>query len=506
MVMGKPLIELIGINKAFSGNRVLKDIDLKINPAEVLCLAGENGSGKSTIIKIISGVYTFDDGQLIMNEKKLSKITPDQSIREGVQVIYQDFSLFPNLTVAENIAISKNIQTRTKLINWKKDRQFAVDALKKIDVEMDVDREVGLLPVAQKQIVAISRAISQKAKLIIMDEPTTALTGKEIKELLGIIRNLKEQGVSVIFVSHKLDEVFEACDRILVIRNGEKVIDESVETFPRGKLAYYMTGQDVEVEPFEYIPTSPDPVLEVRNISRTGAFEDVSFSVCAGEILAVAGQLGSGRTELARALFGIDCVTSGEIFIDGKQVKIKCRQDALDEKIAYLPEDRLSEGLFLTRPIGENFGAATIDKMTNRFGLVLEKKFKELCEYWMDRLSMSVKPYDTMASSFSGGNQQRIVLGKWLAANPKIFILNGPTVGVDVKSKSEIHDIMKDLARQGFVIIIISDDIGEITSTSNRVIVMNGGRITYEGETRRITPEDLYNKIIAGASESVSAS
>jgi len=495
--MNNPIVKLEGISKAFTGNRVLYDIDLEVYPGESLCLAGENGSGKSTIIKIISGVHTYDKGMLSLNGKNYKKVSSAQSIKEGIQVIYQDFSLFPNLTIAENIVIGQNVHLKHKRMNWKNARKVAKETLARIGVEMDVDLEVGILPVAQKQIVAISRAISQEAKLIIMDEPTTALTGREIRDLLDIVRSLKEQGVAVIFVSHKLEEIFEACDRIFVIRNGEKVIDESLETFPKEKLGYYMTGKEIAEEPFEFIQPENKKTLEVRNISYQDSYKDVSFSVNAGEILAITGQLGSGRTELATSLFGITPVSKGEIFIDGKEVKIKSRKDALDNHIAYLPEDRLSEGLFLTRAIGENFASAIIDKMSNKIGIIDDKSLKKQADYWMEHLSMTVKPHDAMASVFSGGNQQRIVLGKWLAAEPKIFILNGPTVGVDVKSKSEIHDIMKRLANQGLIIIMISDDVGEIFTTANRVIVMNDGKIAYEGNTKDISHEELYDKIIA---------
>lgn len=500
--MDAPLIELKGISKAFSGNLVLNKIDLVIHEGEVLCLVGENGCGKSTIIKIISGIYSFDEGELFIKGKNYKKILPHQSINEGIQVIYQDFSIFHNLTVAENISMGKNIHKKSKFVNWKSNRQFALNALKRIGVEMDPDVEVGSLPVAQKQIVAITRAISQTARLIVMDEPTTALTRKEIQDLLAIIRELKGQGISVVFVSHKLDEIFEVCDRIAVIRNGEKVIDKPIESFPKDKLIYYMTGKDILEEPFEYKGASDAPVLEVKNITRSGAFENVSFSVCAGEILAITGQLGSGRTELAMALFGIGGISNGKILIDRKEVKIRKRKDALKNGIAYLPEDRLTEGLFMNRSVGDNFASAIIDRIKNKFGIVHESTIKKMSDELMLRLNMTIKPYDTVTSNFSGGNQQRIVLGKWLVAKPRIFILNGPTVGVDVKSKSEIHAIIKELAAQGMVIIMISDDIEEIISTSNRVIVMNGGRISYEGLTNEVSRHELYQKIITGEENS----
>lgn len=495
--MTTPVIELKGIYKAFSGNQVLKNINLTINPGEIVCICGENGSGKSTLIKIISGVYTFDAGEIKINGKSFPRLASSQSIDEGIQVIYQDFSIFPNLSVAENIALSYHVQKKKKFIDYKLYRDLAKKALEKIGVCMDLDTEVGLLSVAEKQIVAICRAIVQDAKLIIMDEPTSAITKKEIDRLFEIIHGLKEQGIAVIFVSHKLDEVLAICDRIFIIRNGEMIVDMPVEEFPKDKLVYYMTGKEISEDAFVYRPRDEKPLIELRNATRKGEFENVSFKVNPGEILAITGQLGSGRTELAKALFGLAPLHSGQIFIEGKEAVISSPYDALRYGIAYLPEDRLTEGLFMNRSLGDNFSAVVIDTMTDRLGIVREKKIEKLSNYWMNKLDMTVKHYSTPASNFSGGNQQRIVLGKWLATNPRIFVLNCPTMGVDVKSKSEIHNIIKQLAGDGMSIIMISDDLGEIMSTSNRVLVMNAGRVIFESNTHEITMDDINEKILS---------
>ncbi|MDD4080101.1 MAG: sugar ABC transporter ATP-binding protein [Eubacteriales bacterium] len=495
--MADKLVELKTINKMFSGVSVLKNVDLSVYAGEVLCLVGENGSGKSTLIKIISGVYPYEGGELYLAGKHFAKPTPTQSINEGIQVIYQDFSVFSNLTVAENIAMSSNIQNKKKIVNWRRNHKIASEALKKIDVKMDLEAELASLSVAQKQIVAISRAISQKAKLIIMDEPTTALTRKEIDRLFEIIRGLKAQGIAIIFVSHKLDEVFEICDRIAVIRSGEIVVDLPVEEFPRDKLVYYMIGKDIQEECFACSPSAENPMIRVNNISRRGEFRNVSFSVRPGEILAITGQLGSGRTELALSLFGINPIQSGEIFIQGKKVKIKNQREARKLGIAYLPEDRLSEGLYMNRSLGDNFSSVIISQLKNRFGIIKNAVLESNSNYWIEKLGMTRKRYTTPASDFSGGNQQRIVLGKWLATSPKIFVLNGPTVGVDVKSKSEIHAVIKDLAAQGMAVIIISDDIGEILSTSSKVIVMRDHHIIFEGNTCDISHQELNAQILS---------
>lgn len=494
--MSEHILDLKGICKAFSGNRVLSNIDFVIDPGEVVCLCGENGCGKSTLIKIISGVYTFDAGEVRINGKLYPKLSATQSIAEGIQVIYQDFSVFSNLTVAENIAMSYRVHNKKRFISAKFNAELAEKVLEQVGIKLDLNREVELLSVAEKQIVAICRAICQDARLIIMDEPTTAITQKEIEKLFEIIRGLKKKGVAVMFVSHKLDEVMAICDRVTVIRSGEKVVDQAVEEFPREKLAYYMTGKEIEEEAFSFQNADAAPLLRVENLSHEGVFHDVSFSVRPGEILAVTGQLGSGRTEVAEALFGLAPATSGKIYLDGKETPIRSRRDALNNNIAYLPEDRLSQGLLLNRSLGDNFSSAIIDSLKGKFAIVSEKKVEQLSSKWMEALHMSVKHYTTPASDYSGGNQQRIVLGKWLAANPRIFILNCPTVGVDVKSKSEIHQIIKDLARQGMAIVMMSDDVGEIMTTSNRVLIMNAGTVVFESETAEVTAEELSERIV----------
>ena len=497
--MNTPILELKGINKSFTGHRVLHDIDLKIYPGEVLCLVGENGCGKSTLIKIISGVYAPDSGSVSLNGTLFPKLTPVISIKQGVQVIYQDFSVFPNLSVAENISLGMQLVEGNKLMHWRQARTMAQQALDTIGISLDLDAEVGGLSVSQKQIVAISRAILQNARLIIMDEPTTALTNKEIERLYEIIRGLSARGISVVFVSHKLDEVFAVCDRITVIRNGEIVADEYADKFEKENLVYYMTGERIAEEPFRYTGASQTPLLQVEKLCQKGAFEDISFSVFPGEILGITGQLGSGRTELAKALFGIGKTTGGKILVRGKEQHFRNIPDAKKAKIAYVPEDRLSEGLFMQRSLKDNFSAATIDQKKKKNGLVDFKKVTEEAVNRIRELNINALSPDVLASTFSGGNQQRIVIGKWLATEPEILILNGPTVGVDIKSKSEIHRILKELAMKGMCIVLISDDVGELLSTTNRILVMNGGRIIFESQTSETSAEVLNRKILEDA-------
>jgi len=487
--MEKNVIELRDICKSFYGVQVLKNINLDLREGEALCIAGENGSGKSTMIKIISGAYTFDYGTLKINGKQYETITPSQSIAEGIQVIYQDFSLFPNMTVAENIGLSFHLLENKKTYNEKLTREIARKSLERIQVELDLDRLVEDIPVAQKQIVAIARAMMQNAKVIIMDEPTTALTQKEISRLFEIINRLKASGVSIIFVSHKLDEVFEVSDRIFVIRNGEEVANYPVEQFERGKLSYYMTGSEISEDPFVPLDTGEENIFEVRNISFKEYFQNVTFEIKRGEIFCITGRLGSGRTELAKALFGVLPLTGGEVFLKGEKIDVRSVPEAIKNNIAYIPDDRLAEGIFLDASIQDNLVAVILDDLKNEFGLVDEKKKVQPATEWRDKLSIQARLMD-YGKSLSGGNQQRVVLAKWLASTPDLFILNCPTVGVDVKSKSEIHELIRDMTQENIAMLLISDDIGEILNVSSRVIVMNDGKVSHRVDTKDL---DYYS-------------
>ena len=490
--MEKYILEAKHLTKSFSGHKVLDNVSLVIRPGEILCLVGENGSGKSTLIKIISGFYEANIGEITLGEKSYSRLTPSESIRQGVQVIYQDFSVFPNLTVAENISLSTQLATGKKIVNWAEIQKNAQNALDMINVKIDLDEEVGNLSVAQKQLVAIARAILQEAKLIIMDEPTTTLTQKEINRLYEVISWLSEREIAVMFVSHKLEEVFAVCNRIIVLRNGKLIVDESINTFQKEKLVYYMTGEEINPAPFEYKPQDPEPILKVNNLTLKGGFSNISFELHRGEILGIAGQLGSGRTELAKSLFGMLKVDSGEIIVKGENVHLKKIKDALRYKIAYVPEDRLTEGLLMERTVVDNINTVTLKD--SGFFVDVKRMIKESLK-WIKELSIIPSFIQVNASTFSGGNQQRIVIAKWLATQPEILILNGPTVGVDVKSKNEIHTIIKQLADTGIGIILISDDIGEVLSATNRVFVINLGEIIYESPTSETNFDILAGKV-----------
>jgi len=478
--MGNNVISVRNVSKSFAGVHALRDINLEILPGEIHCLAGENGSGKSTLIKIISGVYEPDAGTIELNGKVHARLTPIEAILNGVQVIYQDFSVFPNLTVMENLALNTELASKKKMVNWGRFRRIAEQAVAKIDFKVDLDQLVGRLSVADRQLVAISRALMGDAKLIIMDEPTTALTKKEVDALFRIILDLKGRGISTLFVSHKLEEVFEISERFTILRNGETVITCLPQELDRKTFTRHMTGRDFDEAHFTLDEPEAEPILEAKDLGVEGAFSHVDFSLRRGEILGITGLLGSGRTELALTLFGGYKSDSGEIRISGQPVKLNSIRDAIANGIGYVPEDRLTEGLFMDRSVGDNIVISEIDNLVSRMGLLDQSAKRKHAAEWVEKLRIATPDPENPANTLSGGNQQRIVLAKWLATSPKILILNGPTVGVDIGSKHDIHQILRNLAAKGMAIIIISDDIPEVIQNCNRILLMKSGRIERE--------------------------
>lgn len=499
--MSRPFLEVRNVSKSFSGVRALESVNLTINQGEIRCLVGENGSGKSTLIKIIAGVYAPDQGDIFVSGRPFKRLYPIDSIREGIQIIYQDFSLFPNLTVAENVALNYEMSRNRRFVNWREVHLVARQALRRIDVDIPLSARVEELSVADKQLVAISRALLQHARLIIMDEPTTALTRREVDSLFKVIKSLQQRGISILFVSHKLNEVYEIAEKITILRNGRNAADGDTSEFDRDKLIYYMTGRQVEQSFYERGTDGAqvNPLLKVENLSRQGEYGDISFELFPGEILGIVGLLGAGRTELAMSLLGLRPPDSGRIYIDGKPVRIRSFEQAVKKGIGYVPEDRLTQGLFLQQSIGRNIVVGTIDKYLNRLRLIDSGKVNGQIGKWIGDLSIVTPSPLLPVQSLSGGNQQRVVLAKWLASNPRILILNGPTVGVDVGSKAEIHAIIRELARQGVGIILISDDIPEVLHNCNRILLMRKGRITEEFAARTVTEGELVRKLSGAA-------
>ncbi|MCR2792296.1 sugar ABC transporter ATP-binding protein [Microbacterium sp. zg.Y625] len=474
------VIAVRGVSKAFAGVQALTDISIEIAPGEIHCLAGENGSGKSTLIKVISGVHSPDAGVIELNGREFTQLSPMDAIANGVQVIYQDFSVFPNLSVMENLALTSELAERRTFVNWRRMRRIAADALAKIDVQIDLDEKVERLPVAQKQLIAIARALMSDARLIIMDEPTTALTRREVAALFRIILDLKSRGIATLFVSHKLEEVFEICERFTIIRNGKHVITCLPEELDHRSFSAYMTGREFEETRFLAETRTAEPVLETIGLTLEGGFTGVDLTLRPGEILGITGLLGSGRTELALALFGALQPDAGAIHIDGAPVHLHGVRDAIGHGIGYVPEDRLTEGLFLERSIGSNIVISEIDAFVSKWGVFDQRRARAEAQRWIEDLRIATPNPENAASTLSGGNQQRIVLAKWLATKPRVLILNGPTVGVDIGSKHDIHRVLRELAAEGLAVIIISDDIPEVLHNCSRVLVMNAGRIVAE--------------------------
>ena len=486
------------ITKRYIGVQALDNVDFTIKRGEIKCLAGENGSGKSTLVKIIAGVEKADAGTMIINEKEWNEsYNALHAIDEGIQVIYQDLSLFSQMTVAENITMNLFVRQKKKIIGKQEMYSIAKSALDKIGVSVDLDAVVEELPIATKQLIAICRALTQDAKILFMDEPTTALTKNEVDRLLNIVKGLKEKGFSIVFISHKLDEVFAIADSITVLRNGALVGTFDPKEINPKKLSYYMTGREVIYEKYnkpEVLDDGSD-VIEINNLSKTGNFSDISFSVQKGDIVGVTGLLGSGRTELALALFGLNKPNAGEIWFEGREVFIDHPEDALELGIALVPEDRATQGLLLGKSVSENINAAILDRMKTRLRLINFKNQDNLAEECKKRFNIKAHRVKTLVKTLSGGNQQKVVISKWVSSNPKLLILDTPTVGIDIGSKAEMYCIIQELAKSGLGVIIISDEIEEIVTNCNRVIVMFAGKKVKEFSEEEMKAENIGKKI-----------
>ncbi|GIK38840.1 MAG: lipase [Chloroflexota bacterium] len=496
--MANEFLGLTGISKSFAGVHALRNVDLTIEQGRIHCLVGENGSGKSTLIKIIAGVYERDSGSVVINGKEFEHFHPIDAIREGIQVIYQDFSLFPNLTVAENIALNRELADGRRLVNWRHVHDIAANALAQIEVNIPLDVTVGEVSVANKQLIAIAKALRQRARLIIMDEPTSALTEREIRVLFAVIRKLQErQNIAFLFVSHKLNEVLEISEKIIVIRNGKIVSVGECSEYDSARLIYEMTGHTITEKVYDFEPNLSQPALfKVENLNANRVLKDINLELRAGEIVGVTGLLGSGRTELALALYGMLPIESGRIYVDQKPVVIHSNRDAIAHGIGYLPEDRLTEGLFLEQSVARNVVVRTIGNLRDALGLTDPRKINGQVNQWVEGLRIKTSNPALPVKTLSGGNQQRVVLAKWLASKPKVMILNGPTVGVDVGSKGELHSLMKELAGEGMGLLVISDDIPELLQTCNRILLMRHGRIVEEIRSKDTNANELSAKLI----------
>lgn len=498
MATREPLLVASGISKRFGGVAALDNVSLEVRPGEVHCLAGENGSGKSTLIKVISGVETADSGTITIGGRTLSRVTPRQAISLGVEVIFQDFSLFPNLTVAENIAMATYVAGGRRIVRQRALKQIAAEVVARIGVRLDLDARVEDLSVADRQLTAICRALARDARVIFMDEPTTALTWREVQALFRVVESLKASAVALVFVSHKLEEVLRVSDRITVLRNGVVTVTGDVSAFNRATITQAMTGKAVtEMAPPGSLRGEHAPLLEVQHLGLHGSFEDVSFVVHAGEVLGVTGLLGSGRTEIAEALFGVTPADNGGVRIDGKPVRLRSVRDAIAAGIGYVPGDRLTQGVFLDQAISVNVIAGSIDRLAGKFNLMRNRAAKRVVDEAAGDLRIRMSSAAAPVRSLSGGNQQRVVLAKWLVRNPQILILNSPTVGVDVGSKHEILEMLRAKAREGMAILVISDDVPELVSVCHRVLLVQRGRVTAELVGDRLTEETIVSELVA---------
>jgi len=476
-----PILSVRGISKRFGGVQALADVSLDLYPGEVHCLAGENGCGKSTLIKVISGAETPDSGKIVVDGVGHSQMNTTSAIESGIQVIYQDFSLFPSLTVAENIVLTSAVAVQKKFYSATAAAARARAIVDELQLDLDLDAEVGTLSVANKQLTAICRALVSDARVIFMDEPTTALTHTEVKRLFELVDKLRDRGVSMVFVSHKLSEILQVSQQVTIMRSGKVVTSGPVEEFDTRSIARHMTGRDIEdVRIVSDLPDEAPVQLEVEGLTLKGAYWDVNFNVKKGEIIGVTGLLGSGRTEIAESLFGLLTPDHGQVRVEGERVQLASIADSVSAGIGYVPEDRLTQGLFLEKSIADNIIAGSLNQHRSKWRTLDFRKVKATISRLFEELRIKAPNVKAPVRTLSGGNAQRVVLAKWLATNPKVLILNGPTVGVDVGSKEQILELLREQAGQGMAIIVISDDEPELVSCCHRVLVVTKGRITDE--------------------------
>lgn len=489
------LLKVVNINKSFGGVKALSDISFEIYEGEKVSLVGENGSGKSTIIKIISGILAPDSGSITIGSVTKKFFTPKESIKAGVQVIYQDFSLYPNLTVCENIANGYFLSNKKVFISYKKMQEIAMEALDKVKLNIPLKTIANNLTTAQRQMVAISKCLLENAKIIIMDEATTALTQKEIKNLINIIEDLQSSGISIIFVSHKIEEIKAVSDRCIFIRNGIKISEQKTLELTEEDIVKNMSGLSyIKTRPVLY--ESNNYLLEYKDV-KTKNLNNISFNVKVGEIIGFSGLLGSGRTELGLSIFGNKKILDGKTYFNGNEVKIDSVYKAINLGIGYVPEDRIKEALFLDKSIGLNIISARYYDDTLPFGIINNKKLCNIADTWMKELSIKSPSANLPVSSLSGGNQQRVVLARWLTRNLKLIILNRPTVGVDVASKQYINKMIIDLASKGMSFILISDDLNEFANLCHKVYLLKNGKISsFFLQDKDITVDNIKKQLL----------
>jgi rhamnose transport system ATP-binding protein len=486
-----PLLEASSISKSYSGVRALKNVSFELLSGEVHALVGENGAGKSTLIKIVTGAVAPDSGTLRIAGRIAEHHNPVQAHALGIAVVYQQPALFPDLTVAENIALGLESGGPWRRIDWKARARAARETLARAGADIDPDARVSTLSMPEQQIVEIAKAIGAHSKILILDEPTASLTDREVDRLFQVIASVRAEGAGIVYISHRLEEIAAIADRVTVLRDGETIATCDAKGLSRAELIRLMVGREIgAIFPKRAVPIGA-VALEVRNLhSRAAGIRGVSLEVRAGEILGLSGLVGSGRTQLAETIFGLTAAESGEIRLQGRPVRIASPADAIRYKIAYVPEDRRQHGVVMSMPIRANISMANLPAVC-RHGLIHAGSENALARTYVERLRVKTRSIHAEAGSLSGGNQQKVALARWLAIEPAILILDEPTQGVDVGSKSEIHGLIVDLAEQGLAIIMISSELPEILGMSDRIAVMHAGKIAGVLSRAQATQENL---------------
>lgn len=488
----KPLLEMVRISKSFSGVKVLHDVSLSVYGGEVMALLGENGAGKSTLMKILSGLYKCDSGEIYLDGHKVQIDSVKDAQKLGISFIHQELSVLPNLTVWENIFLGHEVTSGyTKKIDKAFMREKSRELLKSLGCTFDVNAKAGDLTIGEMQMIEIIKAVSANSRIVIMDEPTASLTDYETKKLFEVIAALKSKGMAVIYISHRLDEIFEVCSRVTVLRDGKLIGVTELGKVDKNQLISMMVGRNLE-EQYPHIVSSPGKVmLLVEKLNYKNKVKNVSFSLREGEIVGMAGLVGAGRSETAKVILGEYKKTSGDIFVNGKKVDIKSSKDAIKNGIVYLSEDRKKEGLILNWSVGENMTLPSLKKYVGNFRRIVKKKevidFKEYAK----KMSIKTTGYSQIASNLSGGNQQKVIIAKWLMMKPQILIFDEPTRGIDVGAKKEIYEILNELKKNNKAILVISSDMQEILGISDRIVVMNEGEVAGEIDRRDASQEAI---------------
>jgi ribose transport system ATP-binding protein len=484
METSKPLLEMVDISKSFPGVKALQNINIQVYGGKVLALLGENGAGKSTLMKVLSGVYKKDEGKILIEGKEVNINGIKEAENLGITIIHQELSVLPNMTVYENIFLgNEKVSGFFKKLNKSEMKNQSIEMLKGIGCCIDPEMMVSKINVGEMQMIEIIKAVSKHSRIIIMDEPTTALTDVETQKLFKVIRKLKSEGIAIIYISHRLDEIFDICDDVTVLRDGKYIGSTKVSDVTKDELVSMMVGRKLE-EQFPYKKSEiGNVVLKVENLNWKNKIKNVSFEVKSGEILGVSGLMGSGRTETAKLLFGEYKKDSGNVYVEGKKVNIRSPKDAIENGIAYLSEDRKKEGLVLGMSVGENMSLCNLKKYEKAAFRVNKKDERANVSEYIKKLSVKTTGFNQKVKNLSGGNQQKVIIAKWVMLSPKVLIVDEPTRGIDVGAKKEIYDVLNNLKKMGKAIILISSDMPEIVGISDRVIVMHEGMLT--GELRR---------------------